>query len=73
MLEPVYCIRKRAANSLLVDSRARKSEIVAIKTNDVDLEKNCIKVMGKLRRPMSSDAYKRTAPLIHFLIWIQKA
>ena len=31
----------------LADSGARKCEVVAIKTNDVDLGKNCIKVMGK--------------------------
>ena len=47
LLEAASCIRDRAAISLLADSGARRSEIVAIKTNDVDLEKNCIKVMGK--------------------------
>ena len=31
----------------LTDSGARKCEVVAIKTNDVDLGKNCIKVIGK--------------------------
>jgi len=47
LLEAASCIRDRAAISLLADSGARRSEIVAIKTNNVDLEKNCIKVMGK--------------------------
>ena len=47
MLETASCIRGRAIISLLADSGARRSEIVGIKTNDVDLEKNCIKVMGK--------------------------
>ena len=47
LLEDASCIRDRAIISLLADSGARQSEIVAIKTNDVDLEKNCIKVMGK--------------------------
>jgi len=31
----------------LADSGARRSEVVAIKTNDMDLGKDCIKVMGK--------------------------
>ena len=47
LLEAASCIRDRAAISLLADSGARRREIVAIKTVDVDLEKNCIKVMGK--------------------------
>ncbi|MQF48284.1 hypothetical protein FIM08_00025 [SAR202 cluster bacterium AC-647-N09_OGT_505m] len=47
LLETASCIRDRAIISLLADSGARRSEIVAIKTKDVDLEKNCIKVMGK--------------------------
>jgi len=47
LLEAASCIRDRAAISLLADSGARRSEIVAIKTNDVDLGKNCIKVMGR--------------------------
>jgi len=47
LLEAASCIRDRAIISLLADSGARRSEIVAIKTVDVDLEKNCIKVMGK--------------------------
>ena len=47
LLEAASCIRDRAAISLLADSGARRSEIVAIKTNDMDLEKNCIKVIGK--------------------------
>jgi integrase/recombinase XerC len=47
LLEAASCIRDRAAISLLADSGARRSEIVVIKTNDVDLGKNCIKVIGK--------------------------
>jgi len=47
LLEAASCIRDRAVISLLADSGARRSEIVAIKTLDVDLAKNCIKVMGK--------------------------
>jgi site-specific recombinase XerD len=47
LLEAPSCTRDKAIISLLADSGARRSEIVAIKTNDMDLEKKCIKVMGK--------------------------
>lgn len=47
LLEAASCIRDRAIIPLLTDSGARRSEIVAIKTQDVDLTKNCITVIGK--------------------------
>ena len=39
LLEAAFSIRDRAAISLLADSGARRSEIVAIKTVDVQLDK----------------------------------